>query len=399
MNLPCLRTRPALLLLVIPVLLPIGCSKPVKPEEKPPAPVEVIGARKLVFGEWTELLGTTQPLPDRIARISARVEGDVVSVLKDAQGLPVMEGQRIQKGAVIAQLDTSIINQQKKQAEVALELARLEVDRLEDLSRTSSSIAGLPPVSLPERQKARLALEDASSKLQVLKEQQQLFSLTSPIEGRLGMLQIVLGHLAAGMLVAEVVNLDEIDVLCFAPRSVAARLALDQEARIVIEKENGQLDPSAPRGKVVFIAVQAQPDTGNLAVKVRFPNPKERLRSNTVVHVEVLTSPEKERLGIPDSALMEDQNPPGVVLAYDVKPVLNKEKLKEEKIGTALKFRARLGVRDRRMQTVEIIGLENYPEGKNEVPALEEAVFIIKGAQGLEDNEPVKIQVEEEPEK
>ncbi len=199
MNLPCLCTRSALWLLVFPVLLPIGCSKPVKPEEKPPAPVEVIGARKLVFGEWTELLGTTQPLPDRIARISARVEGDVVSVLKDAQGLPVMEGQRIQKGAVIAQLDTSIINQQKKQAEVALELARLEVDRLEDLSRTSSSIAGLPPVSLPERQKARLALEDASSKLQVLKEQQQLFSLTSPIEGQLGMLQIVLGHLAAGM--------------------------------------------------------------------------------------------------------------------------------------------------------------------------------------------------------
>ncbi len=96
---------------------------------------------------------------------------------------------------------------------------------------------------------------------------------------------------------------------------------------------------------------------------------------------------------------MEDQNPPGVVLAYDVKPVLNKEKLKEEKIGTALKFRATLGVRDRRMQTVEIIGLENYPEGKNEVPALEEAVFIIKGAQGLEDKEPVKIQEEEEPEK
>ncbi len=67
------------------------------------------------------------------------------------------------------------------------------------------------------------------------------------------------------------VNLDEIDVLCFAPRSVAAKLELNKEARIVIEKENGQLDPSSPRGKVVFIAVQAQPDTGNLAVKVRFP--------------------------------------------------------------------------------------------------------------------------------
>ncbi len=63
-------------------------------------------------------------------------------------------------------------------------------------------------------------------------------------------------------------------------------------------------------GKVAFIAVQSQPETGNVAVKVRFPNPDLRLRANVVVRVHVLTKPEKERLTIPEAALMEDLNRP-----------------------------------------------------------------------------------------
>src|SRR4051812_49309495 len=60
----------------------LGCRAPAAPEEKvPPAPVKWEAARQLVLEEWTELVGTTQPLPDHAARVTAPVEGRVLSVL------------------------------------------------------------------------------------------------------------------------------------------------------------------------------------------------------------------------------------------------------------------------------------------------------------------------------
>src|SRR5712692_5760447 len=57
--------------------LPLGCNRaPAAPEETPPpAPVKWLEARQFFVEEWTEIVGTTQPLPDRAARVSAAVEG------------------------------------------------------------------------------------------------------------------------------------------------------------------------------------------------------------------------------------------------------------------------------------------------------------------------------------
>ncbi len=46
----------------------------------------------------------TTPLPDRVARISASVEGRVVDVLKDKNGKPVIEGQVVEPGTILVQL-------------------------------------------------------------------------------------------------------------------------------------------------------------------------------------------------------------------------------------------------------------------------------------------------------
>ena len=77
-----------------------GCGKASAPaaEEEHPAPVKAVAARTVAVGEWTEVLGTTQPLPDRIARITAAVEGRVVSVLGDGKGARVRPDRRGDRG-------------------------------------------------------------------------------------------------------------------------------------------------------------------------------------------------------------------------------------------------------------------------------------------------------------
>src|SRR5205807_337388 len=92
------------------VLLPLGCQREAAPAEEtaPPAPVKWMEARQLFVEEWTEVVGTTQPLPDRSARVSAAAEGHVVSLLQGADGKPIAEGQRIKKGTVLARLDDRV---------------------------------------------------------------------------------------------------------------------------------------------------------------------------------------------------------------------------------------------------------------------------------------------------
>src|SRR5437764_4403914 len=89
---------------------PIGCNRAKPAEEKlPPAPVKWEGIRQLFLEEWTELVGTTQPLPDHAARVTAPVEGRVMSVLQGGSNKPIVEGQPVEKGAVLAQLDATVI--------------------------------------------------------------------------------------------------------------------------------------------------------------------------------------------------------------------------------------------------------------------------------------------------
>src|SRR6185437_5091673 len=88
----------------------IGCHKAAAPvEEEHKAPVKAVAAEHLSLGEYTELLGATQTLPQHSARVTAPVEGHVLWALSDGTDKGVVEGQLVEKGQVIVQLDDRII--------------------------------------------------------------------------------------------------------------------------------------------------------------------------------------------------------------------------------------------------------------------------------------------------
>jgi RND family efflux transporter MFP subunit len=407
------------------VLMPIlpGCSKTPPPEEETwIAPVKVAPANELSVGEFTELIGATQPLPGRSGRITAPVEGHVVSILTDDMGQTIHEGQQVAKDQVVARMDDRVVRAQRdkivaqldeiketrKQADLAYQGASLDVDRLNKLlPGGASDSTGL--VSRIELEKAKLTQQDAESKqravaakektlradLHALDVQLHFFELRAPIAGILGSLQVVPGQtLTPGMTVAEVSELSQIDLVVFAAPRPAQKLRLSQSAWLP-GKEPDEPDKEGPEGKVVFIAVQAQPDTGNFLVKVRFPNEKLKLRSNEVKRAFVETEPEKKRLTIPEAALMEDQEPPMVVVAEDVK--IEKKEGKDERMGKAKRLRAHIGVRDHGHHVVEIHKLED-PESKKTIPAAG-ALFIVEGGHGLHDGDLLKIEDYKQAEK
>jgi multidrug efflux pump subunit AcrA (membrane-fusion protein) len=410
-------------------LAPLGCHSAAKPAEEkvPPAPVKWEGLRQLFLEEWTDLVGTTQPLPDHAARVTAPVEGRVLSVLPSAGGQPIVEGQPVPKGAVLAQLDTSallasrdkadaakkVAQAEKESAEFAVKQAALEVKRLSELKRQQESpgASGLKLVAPIELEKAEMALQAAQSlvrttdrKLEAadkdtaaLDQQIQLYTLTAPRAGRLGRLQVVVGQtLSVGAAIAEIVDIeDEIDVLCFVPAADARKLQLSQAARIGGFEKNPAQSAANADGKVAFIADQAEAESGLLAVKVRFPNRDLKMRANAVVRIRVLTQPGKACWAIPEAALMEDQEPPSIIVVEDVETKKNADG-KEEETAKARRLQAVIGVRDRVLKQVEIVRLED-PDKKWK-GNLETALVVVEKGHGLQTGDAVRLEVEEDEE-
>jgi RND family efflux transporter MFP subunit len=418
--------RPALAAIL---LCAAGCARPAAPAEEkaPPATVKWEGPVQGALEEWTELLGTTVPLPDRVARVSAPVEGRVQSVLSDANGKAVVEGQRVEAGTVLVQLDPTVVQaalaksdaaqevlkEEQRQAQYAVELAQAEVERLRQLQLSDDRNSGGPRslVSPADRLKADIALKDAQSRQsaaagrltagakeqEALRAQLKLHTLTSPIAGRVGRLLVVRGQtLSVGTAVADVVDLDEqIDVLCFVPPALVGKLKTGQPAISGgFDSPKGTVEAE---GEIVYIADQAEPETGNFAVKVRLSNKEAKLKANRVLRIRVLTGPGKECLNIKESAVQEDDEQPTVVIVTDVKVGTNADG-KEETTGIARRVKVVLGMRDRTLHQVEIVRLED-PEkdpAKRWTGEVKDALFVVEGGQGLQTGDAVKLEVEED---
>ncbi len=396
-----------------------GCTQPPNAETASAAPVQWQPAKNASLEQWTELVGTTQPLPDCVAHITAPIDGRIVSLLKTAGGEPIHEGDEVKAGDVIAKLDDRLarINlsnaesavktteQDKAQAETDLRLASELLTTAEDLKKKDASL--VPDIEMNTKRgaatNARSKLASAVEKVDLsvknvdaAKNQLQLYTLTTPHKGRLSRVQAALGQtLALGAEIAVVVDLeDQIDVLSFVSQHVAAQLQVGQSAALggLDEKSEVARATEAP-GRVVFIAPQAESETGCFAVKARFPNKEVQLRGNVVQRIRLLTLPAKEYSAIPESALVEDQDPPSVQIVEDVKTEKDADG-KDQQIGTVRRLTAVVGVHDRVLHQVAILKLED-PEGKW-TGKIEDALFITHNGQGLQTGDTVRLEEDAE---
>src|SRR5262249_32345711 len=154
------------------------------------------------------------------------------------------------------------------------------------------------------------------------------------------------------------------------PPSQIARFIVGQSAEYILPPGTPHSEREPPEGKVVFTAYQAQPDTGSYLVKARFANPELFQRANAVVRIRIQTKPKKKRLVVPDTVLLEDRDPPQVIVIEDIKE--EEKEGKKEKVGKVRFLRVELGVRNREESKSEILRLIDPEDDQKAVPALDE---------------------------
>ncbi|MCK5770504.1 efflux RND transporter periplasmic adaptor subunit [Algiphilus sp.] len=224
-------------------------------------------------------------------QLAFRVGGIVDAVNADA-------GDRIEKGQVLARLDTTEVDAGVEQARASADKARRDLERGERLHADNV-------ITQQQLDDLETAFDVARARLETARFNQRHAIIRAPADG------VVLRRMvepnetvAGGQPVLAVGDAGSGFVLAAAvPDRDALRLALADPARITVDAM-----PDAPiRGAVSRIGRQADPRTGTFEVDVALEEAPERLASGLLARARITTadSGETARTGIPLEALVE----------------------------------------------------------------------------------------------
>lgn len=253
--------------------------------------VHVDTVRKATLRAYVTAYGRVEPEPAAVERpaaqafVAAAVPGRIVEAR-------CVEGQVVEAGALLFQLDSRLADLAVGTARSALDLARRNAERqhaLADVGGTSEKLV----------LEADQALEAARAQLGDAETRRSLLRVTAPIAGTVTR---VLGKpgqpVDPSTVLAEVIDLDRVVVEGSIPSAEAPRLALGQAVEIT--DEDGAL---AATGTVALIVSRVDPGSDSVPVRVELPAGV-RLRPGQFVRLRIVTEQHEDCLAVPVESLV-----------------------------------------------------------------------------------------------
>jgi RND family efflux transporter MFP subunit len=214
--------------------------------------------------------------------VKAEVTGQIIKV-------PVEEGQDVEKGQVLVQLDDRDYRARLARIDANYRLAKVERDRIASLVKRK-----VTPVSELDNVEARLrdlAAQRGEAKLALDRTR-----ITSPISGRINEIKAKLGgFLAVGDPVAHILQFDRVKVSVGVPESDVAAVFDLKEAEVVIDALNGL----RIKGTKVFLSLQPRTLARLYDLELRIPNPDGRILPGMFARVELVKAVFDPALTVP----------------------------------------------------------------------------------------------------
>lgn len=245
--------------------------------------------------------------------VRARVTGYLDAVL-------FREGELVKEGAPLFKIESAPFEAAMKESQGALVKAQgqagnatLALERAETLLKTQSGSAAMRDQRVAEEQTAKGDVLQAQANLETAKINLGYTEIKAPVAGVIGRAAVTKGNLVgpdAGVL-TTIVSQDPIYVT--APVSQREFLKLDAEKRrsgaaalsVTLTFSDGSTYDQP--GKINFIDNTVNRATDSVLVRASFPNPQGRLIDGQLVRVEAQGEKPEEKILIPQSALIADQ--------------------------------------------------------------------------------------------
>ena len=205
------------------------------------------------------------------------------------------EGHRVEAGAVLFQLDTSILNASVQSANAAHELARSTFERTESLSKRGISATQ----TLDE---AQANLHSTEAALALAQAQLDQASIKAPFNGVIGLRSVSVGaYVTAGS--SNLAKLDQIDPLVAEftlPEVALVDVSVGQTVSITTDALPGQ-----PFSGSIY-AIEPSIDEVGRSIRLRalIENPELKLRPGLFARVEVTAGTKADTMLVPESAIV-----------------------------------------------------------------------------------------------
>lgn len=285
--------------------LSLKAPAPKKPDERV-TPVVTATVRQRDLNLYLNGLGTATPF--KTVTVRSRVEGELVKIA-------FVEGQMVNEGDLLAEIDPRAFEVQRDQAEAqlardeaALKSVNLTLTRYKDLlsSKTIAQQQVDDQTALVQQAEGALRADQAlvaNAKLQL-----SYCRIEAPISGRIGLRLVDEGNIvraneATGL--AVITQLQPIAVVFTIPQDDIARVQLQSRDGRVLEVDAYDRDfkLKLASGTLAAIDNQVDPQTGTVRLKAVFANADGLLFPNQFVNARLLVETQSNVLVVPSAAV------------------------------------------------------------------------------------------------
>ena len=251
----------------------------------PPLPVNTAVVQRQSWESLLTSVGSLEAVQG--VMVTAELTGKVVYIGFEP-------GTNVQAGDVLVQQDISSEKAQLRGAEAALELARVNVERMKKLLADET-------IAQSQYDNASAQFKEAKAQVDNIRAIIGKKTIRAPFAGRLGIRLVNLGQtLNEGDQIVSLQSLNPIFVNFFLPQQELARIRLGFKVQLTTDVLPGEI----VEGKITAINSQVDPSTRNIGVQATVANSQERLRPGMFVKVAVVLPVQDKVLAIPSTAVL-----------------------------------------------------------------------------------------------
>jgi multidrug efflux system membrane fusion protein len=291
------------------LLAAAGCAKKAeKPKGRPPALVVTAAASQQDVPVQLKAIGTMEA--SESVTIRTQISGELIKVA-------FREGQDVQKGALLFQLDPRVYQATIRKAEATVARDRVVVaNARKDYERYSQLVKdGIVTQEQAEgyRTRAESAAADLAANqasLDNAREQLAYATITAPISGRMGILAVDRGNVvkANDTVLVTINKLTPIHATFTIPEKELPEIKRHLgSGKLVVEAEVPGSTGIKEKGVVAFLDNTVDPTTGTIRLKAAFDNSKKQLWPGQFVNLSITLAVKLNAVVVPSQAIQTGQ--------------------------------------------------------------------------------------------
>lgn len=258
-------------------------------------PVEVTNLLRRDLSELLNVVGSLAP--NETASIRPEMTGLI-------RAIHFEEGGRVKKGDLLIQIEDSELRAQLAQTEARHELAKLNLDRAENLRRTKSNTQA-------DLDRANSEFAAAQAELALLRVRLQRTALKAPFDGIASSRAVSVGDFVnSSTTITTITDLSRLKVEFQVPERYLSKV---KPGTTFVVKSSAVETDAPVRGEVYFVDSVADRATRSTEVKGYLNEPPPGLRAGMFALIELVLEVRKDALTVPEGAIMADQSGPQII--------------------------------------------------------------------------------------